>query len=40
MPKTKKVICRLVIDTLVFAPVTYSGFYLVKDVLLKPKKDF
>lgn len=40
MSKPKRVIYRLIIDTLVFAPVTYTGFYFVKDVLLKPKRDF
>jgi hypothetical protein len=35
MGKFKQITARLVIDTLVFAPVTYTGFYLFKDVIFR-----
>jgi protein Mpv17 len=38
MAKPKQIFYRLIIDTLVFAPVTYTGFYLFKDVLFRKDK--
>lgn len=40
MPKARRIIFRLAIDTLVFAPVSYTGFYLIKDVAMRPGREF
>lgn len=40
MSKGRKIFFRLLIDTLIFAPVSYTGFYLIKDVLMKPRREF
>lgn len=40
MSKGRRIFFRLFIDTLVFAPVSYTGFYLIKDVAMRPSRDF
>lgn len=36
MSNTKRIFCRLLVDTVVYAPFSYTGFYLIRDVAMKP----
>lgn len=40
MAKPKKIFFRLIIDAMINAPAQYIGFYLIKDVLFKPGRNF
>lgn len=31
--------CRLAVDSLIFPPVTYAGFYFLKDFVLRKERE-
>lgn len=35
MGKFKRTICKLGVDSIVFPPLTYGGFYIIKDYILR-----